>query len=293
MDIKTQSQLKRRLTDRLICDFNNIRFTLTEPFLLKIARAMYEPLHKNPGNGPLVSVYIPTYNRGSLLVERAVSSVLAQTYQNFELIIIDGGSTDGTLEIARRYTDKIVVWDRPRRQTFGEAKNAGAALATGEFLVFIDADALIPEPQAFFEELLAAFNKNKKLVALTVPLKPWPENHSLVDAFFCAPLNWYMIISNNVFHLGNSSGEFQMMRIETFKKIGGFSEQLISGEDNDMFRRLATLGRTLSYRKLCVRHSLRRAHKLGWFRIYGIWIKNGLSVMFRNKAAYKEWTVVR
>jgi GT2 family glycosyltransferase len=108
-----------------------------------------------------------------------------------------------------------------------------------------------------------------------------------------APLNWFYVISNNIFHSGNSSGEFQMMRANVFKKIGGFSEHLAAGEDNDMFRRIAAHGRTHSYRKLCVRHSLRRAHKLGWLRTYGIWTKNGLSVMLRGKAAYKEWSVVR
>lgn len=210
-----------------------------------------------------------------------------------EIIISDGGSTDTTLDIAARYTDKIVVWDQPRRQTFGEAKNAGASLASGEFLVFIDADVLIPEPQAFFEKILKVFENNKNLVATTAPLKPYAENHSWIDAFFSGPLNWFYIVSNNVFHSGNSSGEFQMVRAESFRKIGGFSEHLAAGEDNELFRQLASHGRTMSYWRLCVRHSLRRPHKLGWLRTYGIWIRNGLSVALRGKAAYKEWSVVR
>jgi glycosyltransferase involved in cell wall biosynthesis len=254
--------------------------------------------YKNPSGvvysrapSPIISIIIPTLRE---------EQFLERTLKNFdglqvphELIITDGGSQDRTLEIARRYTDKIVVWDQPRRQTFGEAKNAGAALASGRFLAFIDADVIIPEPQVFFEEVIAAFEKNPKLVGLTAPLKPLDENASLIDKFFCAPINWFMIISNNVFHSGNSSGEFQMVRADVFRKIGGFSEHLAAGEDNDMFRRLAAQGRTLSYSKLCVRHSLRRAHKLGWLRLYGTWIKNGFSVAIRKKAAYKEWTVVR
>ncbi len=240
---------------------------------------------------PKISIIIPTLRE---------EQFLERTLKNFddldvphEIIITDGGSTDQTLDIARRFTDKILVWDQPRRQTFGEAKNAGAHIASGEFFVFIDADVIIPEPQKFFEELLAAFEKNKKLVAVTVPLKPYLENSSLADKFCCAPLNWFYVISNNMFHSGNSSGEFQMVRADIFRKIGGFGEQLIAGEDNELFRHLATVGRTASYRTLCVRHSLRRPHKLGWLSTYGIWIKNGLSIMFRNKAAYKEWTVVR
>lgn len=240
---------------------------------------------------PVISIIIPTLREGPFL-ERTLKNFESLQIPH-EIIITDGGSTDETLDIARRYTDKIVVWDQPRRQTFGEAKNAGAALATGEFLVFIDADVLIPESQRFFEEAVGVFERNKKLVGITVPLKPWPENHSLIDAFFCAPLNVAYIISNNLFRSGNSSGEFQMMRTDAFRQAGGFSEHLAAGEDNEMFRRLAARGRTLSYWKLYVRHSLRRPHKLGWLRVYGIWIKNGLSVAFRNKAAYKEWSVVR
>lgn len=240
---------------------------------------------------PTISIIIPTLREGPFL-ERTLENLNSLTTPH-EIIITDGGSIDETLAIARRYTDKVTVWAEPRRQTFGEAKNAGAALATGGYLVFIDADVLIPSPQAFFEEMLAAFSKNPRLVAMTVPLKPWPENHSLVDAFFSAPLNWFYIVSNNVFHSGNSSGEFQMVRAEAFKKVGGFGEQLAAGEDNELFRRLADTGRTLSYAKLCVQHSLRRPHKLGWLRTYYIWIKNGISVALRGRAAYKEWSVVR
>ena len=240
---------------------------------------------------PKISIIIPTLRE---------EQFLERTLKNFdelkvphEIIITDGGSQDQTLDIAQQYTDKITVWNKPRRQTFGEAKNTGANIATGAFLVFIDADVLIPEPQKFFEEVLATFEKNNKLVAVTVPLKPYNENHSFVDTFFCAPLNWFYIISNNLFHLGDASGEFQMVRADIFRKIGGFNEQLIAAEDNELFRRLAAQGRTLSYWRLCVRHSLRRPHKLGWLRTYGIWIKNGLSAKFRGKAAYEEWTVVR
>lgn len=240
---------------------------------------------------PVISIIIPTLREGPFL-ERTLKNFDGLQIPH-EIIITDGGSTDATLDIARKYTDKITVWNQERRQTFGEAKNAGAALATGDFFVFIDADVLIPSPQSFFEEILGVFERYPKLVATTAPLKPYSENHSWADAFFSAPLNWFYIVSNNIFHSGNSSGEFQMVRAEAFRKIGGFSKHLAAGEDNELFRQLATHGRTMSYWKLCVRHSLRRPHKLGWLRTYFIWIKNGLSVAFRNKAAYKEWSVVR
>lgn len=241
-------------------------------------------------NDPVISIIIPTLKEGPF-IERTLKQFENLSIPH-ELIVTDGGSTDETLDIARRYTDKIVVWSHPRRQTFGEAKNSGAALAVGRYLVFIDADVLIPDPQRFFEEMLSVFDKKPRLVAMTVPLKPWVGN-PLIDSVFCAPLNWFYVIANNIFHSGNASGEFQMIRRGIFRSIGGYSEHLAAGEDNEVFRHLAEHGRTLSYWRLAVRHSCRRPHKLGWLRTYTVWIENGLSVAVRKKAIYKEWPVIR
>lgn len=240
---------------------------------------------------PIISIIIPTLKEGVFL-ERTLKN-LENLRLHHEIIVSDGGSTDLTLDIARRATDKVIVWQESRRQTFGEAKNAGAALATGEFLVFIDADVLIPEPEIFFEKIVSAFIKNEKIIALTVPLRPWVENHSFIDEFFCAPLNIWYVISNNLFHYGNASGEFQMIRTSVFRNAGGYREDLAGGEDTDMFNRLGKIGRTLSYWRFSVRHSCRRAHKTGWLRLYWMWIRQGFSVLLLSRTAYKEWTVVR
>src|SRR3989344_4367156 len=108
---------------------------------------------------PFISIIIPTLREGPFL-ERTLQNFDTLQFPH-ELIITDGGSTDKTLDIAGRYTDKITVWAESRRQTFGEAKNAGAALANGTFLVFIDADVIIPSPGAFFKEILIVFDTNK------------------------------------------------------------------------------------------------------------------------------------
>lgn len=240
---------------------------------------------------PVISIIIPTLKEDEFL-ERTLKN-LCMLQLPHEIIFTDGGSQDTTLNIARRYTDKIVIWNKPRRQTFGEAKNAGAALAKSDYLVFIDADVTIPEPDAFFKEMLSVFERKPTLVAMTVPLKPWIENHSFKDAFFCAPLNFWYIVSNNLFHYGNASGEFQMIRRSVFEDMGGYREDLAGGEDTDMFNRLGRVGRTLSYWRLSIRHSCRRAHKTGWLKLYWMWMRQGFSVLVLNRTAYKEWTVVR
>lgn len=243
---------------------------------------------------PKLSVVIPTYQEEPFI--EATLKVFSALSIPHEIIVTDGGSTDKTLEIVHRYTQKVVVWDRAqkgRRQTFGEAKNMGAALATGEFLVFIDADVHVPKPQEFFTTMLEAFEKAPQLVAATVPLLPWEDNKSFVDQLGCWPLNAFYIFSNNVMHNANASGEFQMIRRSAFDKVKGYPEELAAGEDNEMFRRLGTMGATRSFGDLCVRHSLRRPHKWGWIKTYRVWLTNGFSVSFRKKAAYKEWEVVR
>ena len=89
---------------------------------------------------PLVSVILPTRNRAVLLA-RAVKSVLAQTYANVELILIDEGSTDETPEIVKRFTDpRVKPFRNEVSRAPGAARNAGIEASEGEFVAFLDDD---------------------------------------------------------------------------------------------------------------------------------------------------------
>jgi glycosyltransferase involved in cell wall biosynthesis len=85
---------------------------------------------------PLVSVIIPVYNRDRYLAE-AIESIFAQTYPAIELIVVDDGSTDRSAEIAQSYP---VIYHFQPNGGIGSARNTGIALATGEFLAFLDSD---------------------------------------------------------------------------------------------------------------------------------------------------------
>jgi glycosyltransferase involved in cell wall biosynthesis len=89
--------------------------------------------------GPLVTIVLPVYN-GAAFVGEAIESVLAQTYEPIELIVVDDGSTDGSADVARRY-DGIRLIQQENRGA-GPARNTGIAAATGEFIGFVDADDL-------------------------------------------------------------------------------------------------------------------------------------------------------
>ncbi|MEM6772180.1 MAG: glycosyltransferase family 2 protein [Bacteroidota bacterium] len=88
----------------------------------------------------LLSIILPTHNRAALL-PRAIASVLAQTYTEWELIIVDDGSTDGTAEVVKPYTkdDRIRYHYQNNRQLNG-ARNTGIGLARGQFAGFLDDD---------------------------------------------------------------------------------------------------------------------------------------------------------
>jgi glycosyltransferase involved in cell wall biosynthesis len=89
-------------------------------------------------NTPLVSVIIPTYNRADLVSE-AIDSVLAQTYKNIELIVVDDGSTDNTKERIMRYEDKLKYFYIENSGN-ANARNYGISKARGDYIAFLDHD---------------------------------------------------------------------------------------------------------------------------------------------------------
>jgi glycosyltransferase involved in cell wall biosynthesis len=107
---------KRSFADRLISGVLALRYGMTEPLLLRLARMRHQNGYANSDKNPLISVYVPTYNRAKILMERAVPSVLAQTYKNFELIIVGDHCTDNTADIVATIKDpRIRFYNIPTR----------------------------------------------------------------------------------------------------------------------------------------------------------------------------------
>jgi len=87
---------------------------------------------------PLVSVILPVYNREAM-VARAIESVLAQTYEPLELIVVDDGSTDGTRSVLESYGERVTILEQPNRGAYA-ARNLALRHAHGELVAFIDSD---------------------------------------------------------------------------------------------------------------------------------------------------------
>ena len=98
---------------------------------------------------PRISIVIPSYNQGHYL-EQAIQSVLGQGYPELELIIIDGGSTDNSLEIIKKYSSHLAYWESTPDRGQAHAINKGFAHATGEIITFLSSDDYYL-PDTFFD----------------------------------------------------------------------------------------------------------------------------------------------
>lgn len=88
---------------------------------------------------PLISIILPVYNTEKY-VRESIESILGQTYPNIEIICINDGSTDQSLEMLRSFGDRIVIVDLPENSGIAAARNAGLGISRGEFIAFADAD---------------------------------------------------------------------------------------------------------------------------------------------------------
>ena len=90
-------------------------------------------------NKPFFSIIIPTYNRANL-ISISIESVLKQTFTDFELIIVDDGSTDNTSEVVGNYTDNRIFYYKKVNEERGAARNYGIKKSCGEYVNFLDSD---------------------------------------------------------------------------------------------------------------------------------------------------------
>ena len=238
----------------------------------------------------MISIIIPTYNEEKY-IGKSLKCFREKMTIPHELIVCDDKSIDKTVEIAGPYAD-IIIEAQVKNPTIAANRNNGAKSAKGDFFVFIDGDSFIENPDEFFTRALNDF-RDPKVVAITGALDIFPQVKTFGDFFMYKLFNFIHFIKNNVFHSGESSGKFQMMRRSAFEKVGGFPADLVTREDALMFNRLAKIGRTLYDGKLVIFHNGRRAHKFGWPKLLTIWMVETFWVAVFKTSRVKEWIPIR
>jgi glycosyltransferase involved in cell wall biosynthesis len=241
-----------------------------------------------------ISVIIPTRNEEKLL-RKCLEQFTPDLKQQFriEIIVSDGGSSDATLAIASEFTNKIAIHKDPsHRQTIAKGRNNGAAIASGEIFVFLNADTQISDILLFFERIHLRMTGEPLLVALSVKVQVLPEERKLSDSIFHSFFNRYVQLIN-LLGIGMGRGECQIARSSAFSTIHGYNESLAAGEDFDLYKRLKHQGKVAYDAKLLVYESPRRYRKYGYAKVYYEWIKNGFSVLFKKKASSEVWEEVR
>lgn len=253
--------------------------------------ANFDPLMTNPQ----LSIIIPTKNEGKYIDQTlAQFSEYLEKY-HLEIIVSDANSTDGTVEIVQRYAaqtaGKIRLVQNDGQQNIAIGRNYGAVHATGDLLFHTDADVRIPDPDRFFQAVLARF-EHPAVVAATVPIWVYPAESKLNDRLYHLFMNSVIRLSFTV-GVYLAKGECQMIRRTVFQKIGGYNERLVAGEDCNLFYRLHKEGRIAFLHRVCVHHSPRRFRQYGYAYVSWIYLREGLSLLFLGKSYAKEWTPVR
>lgn len=181
---------------------------------------------------PSVSVVIPTYNRWPM-VREAVDSVLAQTFGDFELIVVDDGSADGTAQRLAGYSPRLRVLRQPRRGV-AAARNVGVRDSAGAIVAFLDSDDLWQRRKL---EAQVAFMTARPEVRICQTEEIWIRGGRRIN-----PKTRHRKPSGDIFRpsleLCLVSPSAVMMTRELFEQVGGFDEAFTVCEDYDLWLRI-------------------------------------------------------
>lgn len=206
-----------------------------------------------------ISVIIPALNEEET-IEECLKSVSEQSYRYFDIILIDPGSTDNTVQIAKKYTDKII---RAHTLCPGPARNLGVRNSDSDIVAFTDADTVVPKN---WLEIIARDFSDPGVVAVGGIFKPL--NPRLLDKIMFKINSdlWYRFSAIFGFYqLGTPNCAY---RRDVFLKANGFNEGMSMLEDTELSLRIKKYGKVVIDKDLYVYNSTRRFKQEGYFMVF-------------------------
>jgi len=208
-----------------------------------------------------LSIIIPAYNEERLIeqcLQSIFTSLAANEKPNFssEVIVVDNNSADNTADLARKTGAKVVF--EPINQ-IGRARNAGAAVATGDWLLFVDADCLLnPRIVADILQLIAEGKSVGCGSTMRMPDSPWWGNGILyVWTEISLLFRW-------------ASGALVVCRTDAFRDVGGFNQDLYATDEIDLSKHLKKWGKKRGLKfSILTKHPLETSSRK--LRLYSGW----------------------
>lgn len=191
----------------------------------------------------LISVIIPTFNNASYITQ-AINSILNQSYKNFEIIVVDDGSTDDTVEVCKQFTHlPNFFYTHQKNSGVSSARNNGVALAHGEYISFLDADDYWSEYK--LEKQMDIMESGPAVIVLTgitrfcVTEQDQVEffNETTPPVFVNAEEYRKDLLRLTSMHMAHFTTA--LLRKDSFICVGGYNDKLYASEDWDLWIRLS------------------------------------------------------
>lgn len=203
---------------------------------------------------PKISVIIPALNEEASLAY-TLESIKEQDFKDFEIIIADAGSTDRTVEIAKKYDCQVVKGGMP-----AVGRNAGAKVATGEWLLFLDADVYLSDK--FLSFLVDESQESSADIASCAII---PLSDKIIDQIMHGVTNAYINLTQ--YFYPHAPGFCIFVKKALHDKLKGFDESLKLAEDHEYVKRAKDFGQYKILKKPKIYVSVRRLESDGRFNV--------------------------